>query len=101
MKELWLLQPRFLQRGGTRPFRLLEHPRFRAAYDFFELRARAGNAPLEIAQWWEKFQDASGEERSRMLHPDDGAGKKRRRRRGGKRREDGGSPEAVAPGADE
>ncbi len=101
MKELWLLQPRFLQRGGTRPFRLLEHPRFRAAYDFFELRARSGNAPVEIAQWWEKFQDASGEERSRMLHPDDGAKKKRRRRRGGKRGEDSGSPEAVAPGADE
>jgi poly(A) polymerase len=101
MKELWLLQPRFLQRGGTRPFRLLEHPRFRAAYDFFELRARAGNAPVETAKWWERFQEASGEERSRMLHPDDGAKKKRRRRRGGKRGEDSGSPEAVAPGADE
>src|SRR6266850_3492333 len=28
MKELWLMQPRFLQRGGQRPYRLLEHPRF-------------------------------------------------------------------------
>ncbi len=102
MKELWLLQPRFLQRGGTRPFRLLEHPRFRAAYDFFELRARAGNAPLEVAKWWESFQDASGEERVRMLHPAEGPKKKKRRRRGGRRRADeGGSPEEVAPGADE
>ncbi len=102
MKELWLLQPRFLQRGGTRPFRLLEHPRFRAAYDFFELRAQAGNAPMETAQWWEKFQVASGEERDRMLHADEGPKKKKRRRRGGKRREDeGASPEEVAPGADE
>ena len=102
MKELWLLQPRFLQRGGTRPFRLLEHPRFRAAYDFFELRARSGNAPLEVGQWWERFQDASGEERERMLHPDEGGKKKRRRRRGGKRPPgEGGSPEEVAPGADE
>ena len=102
MKELWLLQPRFLQRGGTRPFRLLEHPRFRAGWDFFELRAHAGNAPLEAAEWWVRFQDASGEERDRMLHADDGPKKKRRRRRGGKRREDGGgSPEEVAPGADE
>ncbi len=101
MKELWLLQPRFLQRGGTRPFRLLEHPRFRAAYDFFELRAQAGNAPLEAAQWWAQFQDASGEARERMLHPDDGTKKKRRRRRGARRREEGGSPEEVAPGADE
>jgi poly(A) polymerase len=102
MKELWLLQPRFPQRGGTRPFRLLEHPRFRAAYDFFELRAQAGNAPMETAQWWEKFQEASGDERSSMLHADDGPKKKKRRRRGGKRREDeGASPEEVAPGADE
>jgi poly(A) polymerase len=101
MKELWLLQPRFLQRGGTRPFRLLEHPRFRAAYDFFELRARAGNAPLEVAQWWGRFQDAPGEERERMLHPDEGGKKKRRRRRGPRRPGEGGSPEEVAPGADE
>ncbi len=102
MKELWLLQPRFLQRGGTRPFRLLEHPRFRAAYDFFELRAQAGNAPLEAAGWWARFQDASGEERERMLHDDDSPKKKRRRRRGGKRRDaDAASPEEVAPGGDE
>jgi poly(A) polymerase len=102
MKELWLLQPRFLQRGGTRPFRLLEHPRFRAAWDFFALRAQAGNAPKEAADWWEGFQQASADERERMLHPDDGARKKRRRRRGGKRRADeGASPEEVAPGADE
>jgi poly(A) polymerase len=102
MKELWLLQPRFLQRGGTRPFRLLEHPRFRAAWDFFELRAKSGTAPLDIAQWWEKFQESSGEERDHMLHADDGPKKKRRRRRGGKRPSDGGgSPEEVAPGGDE
>lgn len=103
MKELWLLQPRFLQRGGTRPFRLLEHPRFRAAWDFFELRARSGNAPREVAEWWARFQDVSLEERSRMLHPDEGTKKKRRRRRGGKRPPggEGMSPEEVAPGSDE
>lgn len=101
MKELWLLQPRFLQRGGARPFRLLEHPRFRAAYDFFELRAQAGNAPLDVAKWWERFQEASGEEREKMLQADDGP-KKKRRRRGGKRRTEAGaaSPEEVAPGQD-
>ncbi|HYC37729.1 MAG TPA: polynucleotide adenylyltransferase PcnB [Usitatibacter sp.] len=82
MKELWLMQPRFLQRGGHRPFRLLEHPRFRAAYDFFELRAASANAPQETAKWWERFQDASPDERERMiLGEDEGAKKKRRRRR--------------------
>mgnify|MGYP000861743233 CR=1 FL=1 len=99
MKELWLLQPRFLQRGGQRPFRLLEHPRFRAAYDFFELRARSGDAPLEAAEWWEKFQHANHEGRERLLHADDGPKKKRRRRRGAKRREDGeGTPAGPAEG---
>jgi poly(A) polymerase len=81
MKELWLMQPRFLQRGGHRPFRLLEHPRFRAAYDFFALRAESANAPQEVARWWERFQDAGTDERERMLLTDDSGPKKRRRRR--------------------
>jgi poly(A) polymerase len=87
MKELWLMQPRFLQRGGQRPYRLLEHPRFRAAYDFFALRAASANAPQEAASWWERFQDASPDERERMLVADEaGPKKKRRRRRGGKKK---------------
>jgi poly(A) polymerase len=95
MKELWLMQPRFLQRGGHRPFRLLEHPRFRAAYDFFALRAEAGNAPLEVADWWERFQDATPDERERMLVSDEAGPKKKRRRRGSRKKKAG--PDA-APG---
>jgi poly(A) polymerase len=95
MKELWLMQPRFLQRGGHRPFRLLEHPRFRAAYDFFALRAASANAPQEAARWWERFQDASPDEREKMLVSDEaGPKKKRRRRRGGKKKPAG---EGAAP----
>ena len=92
MKELWLLQPRFLQRVGQRPYRLLEHPRFRAAYDFFELRARSGDAPLDVAKWWEDFQEAAPHEREELLRSvthdgqQDGGQKKRRRRRGGRGR---------------
>ncbi len=89
MKELWLMQPRFLQRGGQRPYRLLEHPRFRAAYDFFALRAASGNAPQEAASWWERFQHAGPDERERMLVSDEsGPKKKRRRRRGGRKKPD-------------
>ena len=51
IKEIWSLQPRFEQRAGQRPFRLLEHPRFRAAYDFLVLRAQAGEAPQALAAW--------------------------------------------------
>jgi poly(A) polymerase len=97
MKELWLLQPRFLQRGGHRPYRLLEHPRFRAAYDFFELRAASANAPQEVARWWERFQEVSPDEREEMLVADEAGPKKKRRRRRTKRRapdEGGAGPQA-------
>ncbi|HXN15980.1 MAG TPA: polynucleotide adenylyltransferase PcnB [Usitatibacter sp.] len=93
MKELWLMQPRFLQRGGHRPYRLLEHPRFRAAYDFFALRAASANAPQEAAKWWERFQEANPDERERMLVTEEAGPKKKRRRRRGRKR----AGEAAAP----
>jgi len=56
MREIWLMQPRFRQRQGKRPLRLLGHPRFRAAYDFLCLRAAAGEALQEDCQWWTDLQ---------------------------------------------
>jgi poly(A) polymerase len=93
IKEIWSLQPRFEQRAGTRPYRLLEHPRFRAAYDFLLLRAESGEVPQALGDWWTRFQDANHDEREAMLKPDE-AGTKRRRSRGrGRKRSD----EAAAP----
>ncbi len=80
MKELWLLQPRFEQRGGQRPMRLLALPRFRAAYDFLLLRCQSGEVEAELGTWWEEFQHAGDERRAEMLLPDTGGPKKRRRR---------------------
>ncbi len=80
MKEMWLMQPRFEQRGGQRPLRLLGVPRFRAAYDFMLLRCESGEADKELGEWWTEFQDASEERRAEMLLPDVGPKKKRRRR---------------------
>jgi poly(A) polymerase len=94
MKELWLLQPRFLQRGGQRPFRLLEHPRFRAAYDFFELRAASADAPQEVAKWWERFQQVNPDERERMLVGEEAGPRKKRRRRRSKHKAPEGAPPA-------
>jgi poly(A) polymerase len=88
MKEIWMLQPRFEQRSGSKPFRLLAHPRFRAGYDFLVLRASVGEAPQELADWWTRFQDADSAEREAMLvrpQGGDGSTGKRRRRRGGRR----------------
>jgi poly(A) polymerase len=102
IKEIWSLQPRFEQRAGSRPFRLLEHPRFRAAYDFLLLRAHGGEAPQALADWWTRFQDASADEREAMLKPDE-APKKRRRPRGRGRKsrdEAGAAPADDAAGTD-
>lgn len=55
MKEIWTLQHRFLQRRGTKAFMLLEHPRFRAAYDFLLLRQKAGENTQKLATWWTNF----------------------------------------------
>ncbi|MCB2261915.1 MAG: polynucleotide adenylyltransferase PcnB [Candidatus Thiosymbion ectosymbiont of Robbea hypermnestra] len=60
MREIWSLQPRLERREGKRPLRLLAHPRFRAAYDFLLLRAEAGEADAELADWWTRFQAANG-----------------------------------------
>jgi len=82
MKEMWLLQPRFEQRGGQRPFRLLTLPRFRAAYDFMLLRCESGETDPQLGLWWDEFQDADDERRAEMLLPDSsGPARKRRRRR--------------------
>jgi poly(A) polymerase len=93
MKELWAMQPRFEQRAGRRPYRLLELPRFRAGYDFLLLRCESGEIDKEIGEWWTRFQHASESEREQMLLPDNGAKTRRRRRR--KPRQQGGAAEAA------
>ena len=88
MKDIWAMQPRFEQRAGRRPYRLLELERFRAGYDFLLLRCESGEIDQEIGEWWTHFQEAKETERERMLLPDSGP-KKRRRRRRPKRAGDG------------
>lgn len=59
-REIWFLQPRLVKRTAKRARKLLEHPRFRAAYDFLLLRARAGEPLAEIGDWWTELQEADG-----------------------------------------
>ena len=92
MKEIWALQPRLEQRSGKRALVLLNHPRFRAGYDFMLLRAESGEVPMELANWWTRFQDAETEERNAMLIPD-AAPKTRARRR--RKSTTGGAPEPA------
>ncbi len=95
MMEIWAMQPRFLQRVGKRPWRLLEHMRFRAAYDFLRLRCESGELPREIGDWWSRFQYAGENERQQMLVRDGEAPARPRRRR---RRRRGGGGQAKVEG---
>ena len=81
IKELWVAQPRFVHRSQRQAFRTLTHPRFRASYDFYALRAEAGDADQEIAAWWERFQFADEKVQESMLLPDEDPKPKKRRRR--------------------
>src|SRR3989454_2902002 len=81
MREVWGMQPRFEQRSGQRPYRLLEAPRFRMAYDFLALAAARGEVPAEFEAWWRAFQSADPEARKAMLLPETGPRKRRRLRR--------------------
>jgi poly(A) polymerase len=93
VRELIALQPRLESPRGRRALRLLEQPRFRAAFDLLLLRARQGLAPPEIAEWWSKLQEAAPEQREQIgdtLQSQDagepGGGTRRRRRRRPRRR---------------
>ena len=94
MREIWSLQPRFDKRVGRTAFKLLEHPRFRAAYDFMILRAESGEIDAEIGDWWTRFIDADNENRATMTVAQAGnAGEARKRRR---RRKPAGAADAAA-----
>lgn len=86
MREIWAFQPRFERRAGKQPFRMIEQPKFRAALDFFELRAHTGDADQELAQWWRSFYENQGNDRQAMLdalrgQPGTAQPKRRKRRK--------------------
>lgn len=66
MCEIWKLQNRFLKTRGLKALRLLDHSRFRAAYDFMCLRAGAGEIDVSVCQWWTRIQTASPSQQRRM-----------------------------------
>ncbi|MFN7137221.1 MAG: hypothetical protein ACK4MU_06850 [Thermomonas sp.] len=96
MQEIWLLQPRFSLRQRKRVFRLLAHPRFRAAFDFLELRLAASDSHADDVAFWREAQlhptaatvepaDAGAGEDAESVSSDaaepDGTPRKRQRRR--------------------
>lgn len=81
MREMLALQPRFAQIKGRRGMSLLEHRRFRAAYDFLILRAEIGGVPSATARFWTEVQEQDTAERCRSFAIDAKPGGKQRKRR--------------------
>ena len=91
MQEIWLLQPRFSQR--KRVGRFMAHPRFRAAFDFLQLRQHASDEHAADIVYWRDEQlvhvavnGGDGDAEFDSTSPDDiaaeeAAPRKRRRRR--------------------
>ena len=94
MRDIWAMQPRFDRRVGKTPYKLLEHPRLRAGYDFLLLRCASGEIDSEIGEWWTEFMEADGSGREELLAKKPtatsagtaAAPAKKRRRRGGRNR---------------
>ncbi|MBK8162661.1 MAG: polynucleotide adenylyltransferase PcnB [Gammaproteobacteria bacterium] len=103
MREIWQMQPRLQRNAGKKALRLLEHPRFRAAYDFLLLRCEAGEELRELCEWWTSMQETDEAGRTTLLEQPAakpaGEGARRRRRRGGRRR--GGNAGAGEPKGDQ
>ena len=79
MRDIWHLQPRFSHKVGKKARKLLEHPRFRAGYDFLLLRAEQDESLAELGEYWTEIQEMSGKALKEALSPQQGKGRRRRR----------------------
>ncbi|XTZ40595.1 polynucleotide adenylyltransferase PcnB [Salmonella enterica] len=92
VRDIWQLQLRMSRRQGKRAWKLMEHPKFRAAYDLLALRAEAEhNGELQrLAKWWGEFQVSAPPAQKEMLdqlgdEPSDRRRHRRPRRRAPRR----------------
>jgi len=112
MRDIWAMQPRFERRNGKNPYKLLEHPRFRAGFDFLLLRCESGELDAELGNWWATFYGGDVAERERLVNtarePASAGGAKKRPRRRGPRKTgdeaggtDNGAPSTADAGTDD
>ncbi len=83
IREIWLMQYRLVSRRGKKLLSILDHPRFRAAYDFMLLRATIGEVQQDVADWWTDIQKLNSEQQKKMfreLHSQAPGRKKKKRR---------------------
>lgn len=85
MRDIWDLQQRLPRRRGKRADQTLEHPRFRAGYDFLLLRESAGELTAGLGGWWTQYQTLDDEKRREMISAlpvgeKEGSSRRKRRR---------------------
>jgi hypothetical protein len=81
MRDIWNLQFRLPMRFGKKPEILVNHKRFRAAYDFLLLREDSGEKLEGLGDWWTQFQEADGEARNKLKQQTTGNNPKKRKRK--------------------
>ncbi|MFW0079749.1 MAG: polynucleotide adenylyltransferase PcnB [Coxiella endosymbiont of Haemaphysalis qinghaiensis] len=67
MRSVWMLQYHLERRRCNRVYRIAQQRFFRAAFDFLELRARAGEPLTEIVRWWRIFHDGNTKQREQLI----------------------------------
>lgn len=69
MRDIWQLQLQLLKRKEKIAGKLLEHPKFRAAFDLLEIRTSIENRYEleELTRWWTKFQQSNNNLQNEMI----------------------------------
>ena len=79
--EIWDMQSRLETRRPRMIGKLLEHRRFRAAYDFLLLRSESGELDPRLATWWTDIQECDQPSRQKMIKELGSSGSPRKRRK--------------------
>jgi poly(A) polymerase len=67
IRNIWLLQLRLKTTRGKKVFLALDHPRFRAAYDFLLLRKHENKEILDLSEWWTHIQTLSKTKQKELI----------------------------------
>jgi poly(A) polymerase len=86
MKDMMVMQLRFQRQRGRRALRIIDHPRFRAAFDLLRLRVAVGDETPEVEQFWTELQGMNPEQRQTKTNPEQAPSRRRRRRPNRRRR---------------
>jgi len=65
--EIWTLHFRLVSRKPRSISQLMNHRRFRAAYDFMLLRASLSEVDQDLADWWTDIQEVDETQKQQMI----------------------------------